>query len=463
MHWVLILAVIVATTLAEHAPQSPVDHPFARVLLTVAAMLIAPAMAMTLSSVVVRGIRDDQSNWAAWLARFSQSQQLHGLVWLALVTLISYVFAWPQLVRENWGLANWILVDDLLILAPIYVPLLLSWAAFYDVDRAVDELTAERAADVSPVGRWNYVLLHARHYLGLVMAPLLVVLGLFDLARYAAPDFLADPNCGWFLLPPLALLVVLLPVLLATMWKTERLADGMLRRRLEAVLAETNLHVREILVWQTNGRLLNAAVSGLWSRLRYVFVTDRLLEQLPPEQVIAVLRHEAGHVVRRHLLLRMLLLGLPAALWYGLAQAAPGVSHQIGDWLAIIGLSATAQQNFLFPAAMAAYGLIVLGWYSRQLEYEADLFACEAETADERRERTAAFVQALQTITVESGADPHRTGWLHPSMASRLEFVRAAAETPRLADRFRRRLRCYAWWIASLYVMSFALVVLSSV
>lgn len=456
MHWVLILAVIVATTLAENAPQVPVDHALVRLLLSFAAMLVAPAMAMTLSSVVVQGIRRDETNWAQWLAKFSLSQQLHSFVWLALVALISYAFAWPQLVRENWGLANWILVDDLLILAPIYVPLLLSWAAFYDVDRTVDELTAEEDVDHTyQPSRWSYVLLHARHYLGLVLAPLLVVLGLFDLARYAAPEFIAGPYSGLLLLPPLALLVLVLPVILATLWKTQPIPAGELRSRLERVLSESRLKVREILVWQTDGRMLNAAVSGLWSRWRYVFLTDRLLEQLSDDQIVAVLRHEAGHVVRQHLLLRMLLLGLPVVVWFSLAQAAPELLSQLSAGLEVIGLSAVAQQNLIFPAAMAIYGLLALGWYSRQLEYEADLYACEAEG-------TTGLVQALTFIALETGASPERSGWLHPSLASRLQFVKAAAEQPQLAQRFRRRLASYACLIAVVYLLSFAAVALSN-
>jgi hypothetical protein len=104
---------------------------------------------------------------------------------------------------------------------------------------------------------------------------------------------------------------------------------------------------------------------------------------------------------------------------------------------------------------MAMYGLLALGWYSRQLEYEADLFACEADG-------TTPFVQALTFIALETGASPERSGWLHPSLASRLQFVRAAAEQPQLAQRFRRRLAGYAWLIALLYLLSFAAVALSN-
>ena len=50
-----------------------------------------------------------------------------------------HVFAldWPQLVRYNWGLDHAILVKDLLILAPIWLPLMLSWTAFYEVELAI--------------------------------------------------------------------------------------------------------------------------------------------------------------------------------------------------------------------------------------------------------------------------------------------------------------------------------------
>lgn len=460
MHWVLILAVLLATTLAEKAPSEAVDHAGMRMLLALAAMLVSPALAATMTAVVIRGIRRDIHSWAMWVARFGLGQQLHAALLVALVGAISYGLAWPQVVRVNLGLGNWVLVDDLLILAPIYVPLLLSWAVFYDVDRTVYELTAEEDEPVDSPARWKYVLLHARHYLGLVLVPLLLVLTLYDSARILAPGFIEGPH-GWMLVLPLVVLsVIALPQLLSLLWKTESLPTGELRERLTAVLRDCRLRVRDILVWRTEGRMTNAAVSGLLARVRYVFLTDRLLESLDDEEIAAVVRHEAGHVVHHHLLLRMLLLGLPVAVWMAVIAVAPQAPEQASAALSSLGISRVVQECLLVPGLVAMYGLLALGGYCKQLEFEADLFACAGEGAlDEVR--AAAFVAALYKITAQGGGDGRRDGWLHPSILRRVRFVRSALSDPLLATRFRRRLVLVAWMIAGVYGVSLFAIALS--
>jgi len=383
---------------------------------------------------------------------------------IALVGAISYGLAWPQVVRINLGLGSWILIDDLLILAPIYVPLLLSWAVFYDVDRTVHELTATEDEPIDAPGRWSYVLLHARHYLGLVMVPLLVVLTLHDTARITAPGFIEGPH-GWMLILPLIVLAVLaLPQLLSLLWKTQSLPQGELRAQLTDVLQECRLRVRDILVWRTDGRMTNAAVSGLVSRVRYVFLTDRLLQTLDDDELAAVVRHEAGHVVHHHLLLRMLLLGLPVALWIALVSLAPETPAQLRTTLSDLGVSVMLQDCLLLPAAIAAYGLLALGGYCKLLEFEADLFACKSVQgghAAPHAGRSEAFITALFKITAEAGGDRRRDGWLHPSIQRRVAFIQSATHDPLLATRFRSSMRCIAVTIVAGYLVSFSAIALS--
>ncbi len=453
MHFVLILAALVATTLAEKAPTAAVEHAAARCLFALAAMLLAPVLAATMSAVVIRGIQRNAQDWATWMARFSWGQQLHAGLLVLLVGAISYGLAWPQIVRVNLGLGDWILLDDLLILAPVYVPLLLSWAVFYDVDRAVYELTAEDDAPPSSPGRAQYVLLHARHYLGLVLAPLLLVLGVYDAARWLAPEFTSGPH-SWLLMTPLfAVLVAFMPRLLALLWKTETMPPGERRDYLMDVLRQCRLRVRDIHVWYTDGRMTNAAVSGLWPSMRYVFLTDRLLQVLEEDEVAAVMRHEAGHVVRHHLLLRMLLLGLPIVAWIALSQAMPQTLKMCSDALASAGLSIYLQEAILLPCLVALYGLCVLGSYCKLLEYEADLFAAEANAP--------ALIMALCKITAESGVDRRREGWLHPSIVRRIGFVHRVRRAPSLARQFRWQMRAIAVAIIAGYLLSLFAIGLS--
>jgi Zn-dependent protease with chaperone function len=481
MHWVLILAVLLATTLAEQAPAAAADHAAARAIFALGAMLIAPALAATMSALVIRGLHRDAKNWPAWLSRFAVVQQLHAGLLVALVGAISYGLAWPQIVRVNLGLGPWILIDDLLILAPVYVPLMLSWAMFYDVDRAVHELTATEDDPAQACGRWRYVLLHARHYLGLVLLPLLAVMMLYDVVKRVSPGALEDGYAWLEIAPLLAAFIVFLPKLLALLWKTEPLPPGELRDELTHVLDDCALHVREILVWHTDGRMMNAAVSGFFPRLRYVFLTDRLLERMSASEVAAVLRHEAGHIVKRHLPLRMLLLGLPIAIYLALNQAAPQTKEQLSALLSSGGMTVYAQQCVLLPGAVALYALVVLGAYCKLLEYEADVYACGLGRVHERKEmdltmdavssgpfrsahapyteQTQTFLIALAKIAAETGGR-HRDGWLHPSLTKRTRFIRQAARQPLLARRLMRFTAGIAWLLAVSYAVCLAIVII---
>ena len=80
-----------------------------------------------------------------------------------------YWLGWPQLVRFNWRLDGLFLVDDVLIFLPVVVPLVLSWGAFYEVERCLHRTASHRqatAADIPPLAtRSQYVQLHVRHYL----------------------------------------------------------------------------------------------------------------------------------------------------------------------------------------------------------------------------------------------------------------------------------------------------------
>lgn len=458
MHLVLILAVLLAMTLAENTPHEPIEHALLRTVLTFGCVLAIPVIAGWFSAQILSAIRRDTLGWSTYLARFTLGQQLHAVLWLVMIAFVSYVLAWPQVVRENWGLGQWILLDDLLILMPVYVPLLLSWAAYYEVDRLIERLTIpEDSPEERLPSRWRYVLMHARHYLALVMTPLLLVLVIHDTAKYLAPNF-AESSYGWLVMAiPLMLMIMALPQLLTALWKTERLEAGPLRARLEHVLSTCRLRVRDILIWKTNQRMINAAVSGVWWRLRYVFLTDGLLARLDDDQVEAVIRHEAGHVARRHIALRMLMLGVPLAAWFSLQRVAPQSIQQLQFSLENMGISAAWQSGLLLPILIACYGIFGLGWYCKQLELEADLFACGFLTNSRDAlpaPSTTAFVTALQEIAHSAGSDPHHEGWLHPSIARRVAHLEAASADPWRAQRFERNMTWLAWLIAGCYLAS---------
>ena len=127
------------------------------------------------------------------------------------------------------------------------------------------------------------------------------------------PDGSNPAERGSSYLVPLGALTIAFPHLLSRIWKTSTLPDSPLRARLTSLTSRMGVRCRDFKIWQTDRQVLNAAVAGLLPSVRYVFVTDALLLYLRDDEMEAVIAHELGHVRRRHLLLRLLLLGLP--LW----------------------------------------------------------------------------------------------------------------------------------------------------
>src|SRR5205814_1459896 len=76
---------------------------------------------------------------------------------------------------------------------------------------------------------------------------------------------------------------------------------GPLRDRLMAAARRLNFRCSDLLVWNTRSGVANAMVVGLFPFLRYVMFTDRLLEELSPDEVEAVFGHEIGHVKHHHM------------------------------------------------------------------------------------------------------------------------------------------------------------------
>ena len=308
----LLLAIVAAIAVSENAPAHPVS--FAGVRLTLAVLGIATVLIFAAASsfTVSRALRDlqadqDQRWWLLWFARL---KRVHQALWLAIGGGILYALDWPQLVRYNWGLDGFSLIEDLLILAPVWMPLLLSWAAFYEVERVLQG-TARCNSSPPPVRRASYVWLQARTHLGLCVLPVLILLLFQDIVSLVDPAW-EDGDQAWVIfLLPIAGLTLAFPQLLSTIWKTTPLPDGHLRERLTRLVGKLGVRCRDFRVWHTDGQVMNAAVAGILPNTRYVFLTDALLEYLDEEEIAAVVVHELGHVQRRHLLLRLLLLAMP--------------------------------------------------------------------------------------------------------------------------------------------------------
>jgi len=369
---------------------------------------------------------------------------VHAGLWLIVTGAILYSFGWVQLVRCNWQLDAYFLADDLLILLPAILPLILSWAAFYEVDKALQ--SAEAAADARwRMSRKGYLGFQVRFHLALLLLPVLLLLAINDALELSAPSWLESEHSWLIFTPVLLALAVFLPVLLRYVWDTEPLEAGSLRDRLQALARRWKFRPNDILIWNTGRRVVNAAVAGYLPRMRFVMLSDTLLEHFSQDEIEAIFAHEVGHSHRRHLLLRMAALVAPL-VWISALSDRPALPSSVdAAWLSV-GVGNWQLSSVVPALAVVIYLGVVFGFYCRQLERDADLFACQAigpEPTDSSSqldpEAIRLYARTLAKIALVAGFRPKLTTWLHPSVASRIEFVQRMAANPLGARRFRIR------------------------
>jgi len=280
------------------------------------------------------------------------------------------------------------------------------------------------------LSRGQYVAVQARINLLLLLVPVLMIAGLSEAVESLWSRWEPGPaGVREALTVVIAALVFLLAPLLARLvLDTESLPCGPMRESLSEVCRRHRVGVRDLLLWKTNGSMINAAVMGLVAPLRYVLITDALLETLHDSEVRAVMAHEVGHVRRRHMVWMVLcvvacvLLAAHLVYW----------PLWLADWL--WRLPPSWEQGVGIASATTQLGLIVImfGWISRRFERQADTFASQhlsglgtpmEATASVSMESVDAMRSALESIAELNAADPARHSWRHGSIRWRQEYL----------------------------------------
>lgn len=369
-------------------------------------------------------------------------KRLRILQWIAvLATVIAVVgFGWLELLRATMG--DLVIIDELLAIIPALILVSAMWIVQWPVERLVREALMMRRLDsglpVHPVpSRVEFALSQARTHLLVILVPAVFVLASVELADALtrrglppdAPEWLAPTIVGATAL--VALLLAPLGVVYAI--NSKSLSDGPLRRSLESILTRANVQVRDIRMWPTSGSVLNGAVIGFAPQLRYVLLTDALLEALPPNELQAVMAHEVGHLTHRHLPWTAgVLFGLVWLLGSVLEWFADDLYFSLLEW----GFDPETLLNWLQGTGT---GLIIVvafigfGWVSRRFEQQADASAaCQltpflghehSRTGTVTPEAATSMCSALESVSDLNGIDPSRNTWRHGSIRWRQQHL----------------------------------------
>jgi Zn-dependent protease with chaperone function len=214
--------------------------------------------------------------------------------------------------------------------------------------------------------------------------------------------------------------VVLFPIF----YKFEPLEDEELRRRLVVLSEHAGTRVRGVYRWRLSekSKKANAALTGL-GRTRRIILADTLLDNYTPDEIEAVLAHELGHHVHRHILKSIFVqavitfVGFWAANWTLHYAVDRHMFEELSDFanLPLLALVSVVLSFLLMPALNA---------YSRFNERQADRYAFESIASVEP------FVSSMNKLAEQNLAERTPSKWVewffhsHPSISRRL----AAAE-----------------------------------
>ena len=344
----------------------------------------------------------------------------------------SYSDAWTlqKSLALNWQLSNFVLADELTVTAVLLLPLLASWAC---LSSSID--SSNEGVGVRHCG--SIVLLQLRHTLLLPLIPVILLTGVSDVGRLYLPGWSDTANNACQ--ATVVFLVVLgVPWIVRLAWPTKPLPTGPQRARLEALFRRADVTISQVLLWDTGGRMANAAVTGILPMVRFLLVSDALIANTSDAELAAVAAHEAGHLRHRHLprlALSVVVLMLLILLLTLLASAAGAASTTaLPVWLPIATV-----------AAIVAWAPLH-GRLARLLEHQADGAACRILTIDsaDHRPIDSASVELFSETLRAIGANP-RGDWLHPAPTERIAKLREWSENPAALDRFNSRLNRISW------------------
>jgi Zn-dependent protease with chaperone function len=436
MQLILIVQVSIALLASEIAGSLPVSAAAGALGLAVAPLGVL-AHGLLLAWLAQRGM--DRGSRRGVERLYASSGRVGWAVCLMLA--IAAGSALPDAIAPVIGQAG----VAILLLAVGIASTLLVYATTWPIEKRLRESSFMRALDgTTPVhpmpSRGAYVLAQARAGLVPMLAPLLVPILLSEMARQVAlaiaPELAEQARLAGGMAGAL-LLFVLVPLLVPPLLGLRRLSEGELRDDLASLARDAGVGVREIWVWPTDGLIANAAVMGVLPGLRCVMLSDCLLEGMPRPYVRAVMAHELGHVVHRHLAwMLVIVLGCWTVASGLVTPVAQSLAEEYARSNADVPESTVVQVASLArDAGMLAIGLLFFGFASRRIERQADTYAVEllsrrAASASATADSVDAMVGALGAVAVLNHVPPERPSWRHGSIAWRQEYLRALVGAP---------------------------------
>ena len=342
-------------------------------------------------------------------------RQLNVFRWLGLGVVVFCLggFGLARSLDSIPVLGNSMLLQAIVLLAPGLAVTIGTWSAehYYGV------MVGYTSASIRDYLRTLCQIV--RSNIAWLVVPVLVLLGLSDLIGTMPLD---ETTAGAVSAALILLFVPFgLPWLVRHLFKTHRL-DSKTERWVGELMDSVGLRRTRAVRWDTGGQSFNALVAGFVPPLRTLLISDRLMDELPKEQVAMVVLHEAAHLRRKHVPLRMLSV-LPAwGVGALLTRLAADHSWAIAAG-SVVGILLT---------------LIILRIVAYRTEFDADVQACRmaARIASQITGVPGTYEQASEALSAAlirvtfDHPESRRATWLHPGVAERVDWMRRARNVP---------------------------------
>ena len=211
-------------------------------------------------------------------------------------------------------------------------------------------------------------------------------------------------------------LYIFSPRLFNWAWKTEN-ADKELSDKIMAISEKSQTKIAGVKIWNTfKEPLPNAAVAGLLSKFRFVYITDFLLDVFSNNQIESVVGHELGHLRLGHVI-SYLLFSINAILLAIIAKS----------FLIIFYPYFYVNSNITYILEIIVFipiFAVLFTALARYCERQADLFST-AVTSEE------SFISSMKILKLLIGTKPKWfPKWLltHPEVEDRIESVKKISD-----------------------------------
>lgn len=255
--------------------------------------------------------------------------------------------------------------------------------------------------------------------LGLVVGTLLVELLYFTIRQ--------SPQHWWFIawLVFMALFVFfaqIAPVVfLPIFYKFEPLENENLKQRLVRLSERAGTRVRGVYEWKLSekSKKANAALTGLGATRR-IILADTLLQNYSDEEIEAVLAHELGHHVHKHILKSIAVQAGITLFGFWAANAVLHYAIERGHLFETLSDFANLPLLVLVSTVLSFLLMPVLNSYSRFNERQADRYCFQSITS------VAPFISSMNKLAEQNLAERAPAKWVewffhsHPAITKRV-------------------------------------------